>query len=129
MRGIPHQGHATISPAIDRIAVIHTCNKGGVDLLHHLARTRLDVAKRALQLINVAALGPRLALDFSRRNRCENAVEVVWSKPVVDERGDRAQTSNFPFPPGGSSATCLPESTHATSGYSQNASVPCRVAA
>src|SRR5258705_13405205 len=52
----------------------------------HLARTRLDVAKRALQLINVAALGPRLAPDFSRRNRCENAVEVVWSNPIGDER-------------------------------------------
>src|SRR6476619_2384559 len=86
MRGVPHQGDATISPAVDRIAVIHTRNKGGVDLLHHLARTRLDVAKRALQLLDVAALGPGLALDFSRRNRCENAVEIVWSNPIGDER-------------------------------------------
>ena len=83
--GVSDQGDPARGPAIDRIAIIHSGDEGGFDLIHHPARARFNVAERAPQIVDIAALGPGLAANFRRRNRGEDAVKLLRSNPIGDQ--------------------------------------------
>src|SRR5690606_22117319 len=84
--GITHQRHTAVRPAVDGDAVVHPGNKTGLDLIHHVPRCRLQITERAAQIVDVAALSPRSAMDLRSGHRREDAVEVLRAHPLGDQR-------------------------------------------
>ena len=83
--GVAHQRYPAVGPAVDRVAVEHAGEEGGVDLIHHRLGARLQVGERRAQLVDVAALGPGLAVYLAGGHRGENAVQVLGADPVGDQ--------------------------------------------